>query len=78
MSDIREDGMPVSSTERHLRRMLAAAHNLPGTYYDDGEAHAYSLGGYIDFMRDPPSSIANKLRDHYAKVAEEKSKETKV
>ena len=59
---MRGDGMPASSNERHLRRMLAARVAMPHTYYDDGEAQGQEHGISIDFMREPVADIDAKLR----------------
>lgn len=60
----RADGMPASSDERHLRRLLAVSTGVPHTYYDDGEAFAQApeFGISIDFMREPVADIDAKLR----------------
>lgn len=58
----RDDGMPASSDERHLRRLLAARVAMPNTYFDDGEAHGAEHGIQIDFMREPVAHIDAKLR----------------
>lgn len=60
----RDDGMPISSDERHLRRLLAASVGVPGTYYDDGEAFAQApeFGITIDFMREPVADVDAKIR----------------
>lgn len=58
----RDDGMPSSAPERHLRRLLAARVAMPGAYYDDGEAHGIEHGISIDFMREPVADIDAKLR----------------
>lgn len=58
----RPDGMPASSTERHLRRLLAARVSMPHAYYDDGEACGAEHGITIDFMRDPVADLDAKLR----------------
>lgn len=57
-----DDGMPASSDERHLRRLLAARAAMPNTYFDDGEAHGAEHGIQIDFMREPVAHIDAKLR----------------
>lgn len=59
---VREDGMPASASERHLRRLLAGRVNMPHAYYDDGEAQGMEHGISIDFMREPVADIAAKLR----------------
>lgn len=48
--------------ERHLRYLLALRAAIPGTYFDDGEAHGSQHGISIDFMRDPVADIDAKLR----------------
>jgi hypothetical protein len=58
----RDDGMPASTDERYLRRLLAYRVNLPMAYYDDGEAHGAEHGIQIDFMREPVADIDAKLR----------------
>jgi hypothetical protein len=58
----RSDGMPASGDERYLRRLLAARVGIPGTYYDNGEAHGAQHGISIDFMREPVADIDAKLR----------------
>lgn len=58
----RSDGMPNSSNERHLRRLLAVRVGMPNAYYDDGEAHGVEHGIAIDFMREPAADIDAKLR----------------
>jgi hypothetical protein len=58
----RDDGMPGDPDERHLRRLLAVRVGMPGTYYDDGEAHGTEHGISIDFMREPVAHIDAKLR----------------
>lgn len=58
----RADGMPASAAERLLRRLLAVRVAIPGTYYDDGEAHGTEHGIWIDFMRDPAVDLAAKLQ----------------
>lgn len=58
----RDDGMPRSADERHLRRLLAHRVAMPGAYYDDGEAQGCEHGISIDFMRDPVADIDAKLR----------------
>lgn len=58
----RDDGMPASSDERHLRRLLAVRVAMPNTYFDDGEAHGAEHGIQIDFMREPVAHIDAKLR----------------
>ena len=62
LAEQRSDGMPSSSDERHLRRLLAARVGMPNTYYDDGEAHGVEYGINIDFMREPVADIDAKLR----------------
>lgn len=58
----RDDGMPASSDERHLRRLLAARVAMPNTYFDDGEANGAEHGIQIDFMRESVADIDAKLR----------------
>jgi len=58
----RDDGMPASADERHLRRLLARRVALPGAYYDDGEAQGQEHGISIDFMREPVADIDAKIR----------------
>ena len=58
----RLDGMPSSSTERELRRLLAVRVAMPHTYFDDGEASGQEHGIVIDFMREPVADIDAKLR----------------
>ena len=58
----RDDGMPASADERHLRRLLARRVGMPQTYYDDGEAQGQEHGIVIDFMREPVADIDAKLR----------------
>ncbi len=58
----RDDGMPTSTDERYLRRLLAYCVAMPHTYYDDGEAQGQERGISIDFMRDPVADIDAKLR----------------
>lgn len=58
----REDGMPKSVSERHLRRLLAVRVAMPHTYMDDGEAHGTEHGIFIDFIREPVADIDAKLR----------------
>ena len=58
----RSNGMPVSSDERYLRRLLAYRVNMPHTYFDDGEAQGQEHGISIDFMRDSVADIDAKLR----------------
>jgi hypothetical protein len=57
----RSDGMPVSTNERHLRRLLAVRVAMPHAYYDDGEAQGQELGIVIDFIREPVADIDAKL-----------------
>ena len=61
-SPARNDGMPASAVERHLRRLLAYRVAMPGAYYDDGEAQGHEHGVFIDFMREPVEDIDAKLR----------------
>lgn len=58
----RDDGMPTSAEERHLRRLLALRAAMPHAYYDDGEAQGTEHGISIDFMREPVAHIDAKLR----------------
>ena len=58
----RDDGMPTSAEERHLRRLLALRAAMPHAYYDDGEAQGTEHGIIIDFMREPVAHIDAKLR----------------
>ena len=60
---VRDDGMPASKDERHLRRLLAGCVNMLHTYYDDGEVQGEEHGISIDFMREPAAGIAAKLRE---------------
>jgi type II secretory pathway pseudopilin PulG len=70
----REDGMPASSEERYLRRLLAARAGMPHTYFDDGEAQGQQLGVSIDFMRETAASIDAKLQAlNHAKLVEAKA-----
>ena len=69
----RLDGMPSSSTERELRRLLAVRVAMPHTYFDDGEASGQEHGIVIDFMREPVSEIDAKLRSLNAARATTKS-----
>jgi hypothetical protein len=62
VAESREDGMPASAAERHLRRLLAQRVGMPHTYYDDGEAQGQEHGITIDFMREPVADIDAKLR----------------
>lgn len=52
----------MTADERQLRQLLAVRVGIPGTYYDDGEAHGTEHGISIDFMRDSVSDIDAKLR----------------
>lgn len=55
----RADGMPVSKTERQLRRMLCLQRHSHGAYMDDGEA-SWCGDEYcraIDYMRETPEAI---------------------
>lgn len=58
----RDDGMPASADERHLRRLLAIRVGMPHTYTDDGEANGQQHDIAIDFMREPVADIDAKLR----------------
>lgn len=53
--------VPSSADERALRRLLAQAAGMPGTYFDDGEAFGQELGVSIDFLREPVAAIESKL-----------------
>jgi hypothetical protein len=58
---VRQDGMPTSADERHLRRLLATQAGIVGLYTDDGEASGEANGVVIDFMRDSTREIQRKL-----------------
>ena len=59
--DGRDDGMPASKDERHLRRLLAARVGIRHLYCDDGEASGTEHGISFDFMRDSVNDLDVKL-----------------
>lgn len=55
------DGMPASTDERKLRRLLALRTGISNLYIDDGEAAGTEHGISIDFMRDSVANLDAKL-----------------
>lgn len=51
----------MTDDEKHLRRMLCAAHAGALAYMDDGEASDSRMHPTIDFLRDSPKDIQRKI-----------------
>lgn len=81
LASVRDDGMPTSKVERHLRRMLCAQRHGSRAYMDDGEA---SWGGgdnhrQIDYMREAPEAIELAWREAgYKTMSEQLNQENKL